>query len=75
MQLIIDIPDKIYNYIKRLDWPELEKEEQKELPIAVVCKAVKEGMPAMFYPQVPGITPTVILPTDPYIDKEAGNDG
>ena len=45
MQLIIDIPEKIYNYIKRLEWTEMEKKEQEHLPIAVVCKAVKEGIP------------------------------
>ena len=46
MQLIIDIPEKIYNYIKRLEWSEMEKREQEHLPIAVVCKAVKEATEA-----------------------------
>ena len=61
MELVIDIPKSLY--------ANLQKIQNGSIAAKRILECVRNGKSVMYYPQVEGITPTVVEPKTDVIDK------
>lgn len=73
MKLVIDISKERYDEIMAMDWKNCRMIFDEEIRAIHDGKAIEQEpvMPVMFYPQVEGITPTVVEPCTDAISRQA----
>lgn len=62
MQIVIDIPKSLY--------ANLQKIQNGSIAAKRILECVRNGMSVMYYPQVEGITPTVVEPNTDCISRQ-----